>query len=260
MRTTKYFLIAAFCGLAFSLQAQDLFDALGKALVKEGGKKGGEKKAALDSVDFQFAISVNENAGFFDVKEKGETGSKMLYALKDQADKTPVEIARDTLEQGIGYYEIRWFKLAEESFRSAEAYLQSNSLTDEIVYLRTISNIGLLCLTQGKNADAEQYISKSLEISEQKLGKQSAAYVTNLNNQGKLHQALGKYNEAEREYQEALTLAEPVFGEGLQKAILVNNKAMLLQAVGRYKEAEELLQKAITASMATSKKKEKAKK
>ncbi|HEU5290130.1 MAG TPA: CHAT domain-containing tetratricopeptide repeat protein, partial [Cyclobacteriaceae bacterium] len=105
-----------------------------------------------------------------------------------------------------------------------------------------------------------EYISKSLEISEQRLGKKSAAYVTNLNNQAKLDQALGKYNEAEREYQEALTLAEPIFGEGLQKAILLNNKAMLLQAVGRYKEAEDLLQKAIAASMATSKQKEKVKK
>jgi CHAT domain-containing protein len=260
MRMRNNFLLIIFCGVTFSLQSQDLFDQLGKALVKSGGKKGSVQKAALDSVDFQFAISVNENAGFFDVKEKGETGSKMLYALKEQADKTPVEIARDTLEQGIGYYEIRWFKLAEESFRSAETYLETNSLTDEIVYLRTISNIGLLCLTQGKNADAELYISKSLEISEKKLGKKSAAYVTNLNNQGKLHQALGKYNEAEKEFQEAITLGEPVFGDGLQKAILLNNKAMLLQAVGRYKEAEELLKKAIATSMATSKKSEKAKK
>src|SRR5690242_5353553 len=245
MRMRNNFLLIIFCSVTFSLQSQDLFYQLGKALVKSGGKKGSVQKAALDSVDFQFAISVNENAGFFDVKEKGETGSKMLYALKEQADKTPVEIARDTLEQGIGYYEIRWFKLAEESFRSAESYLQNNSLTEEIVYLRTISNIGLLCLTQGKNADAAEYIGKSLEISEQKLGKKSAAYVTNLNNQAKLDQALGKYNEAEREYQEALTLAEPIFGEGLQKAILLNNKAMLLQAVGRYPEAQDLLLKAI---------------
>src|SRR5688572_5593475 len=248
MRTGKYLLIICFCFACLSLRSQDLLNALGKAISKEVGKKGGEMKESLDSVDYQFAVSVNENAGFFDVKQKDEGDSKFLYAFKDQADKTPVEIARDTLEVGIGYYQFRWFRLAEESFRGAERYIESSGLTENLVYLRTISNIGLLCLTQGKNADAEVYLNKALAMSEEKLGKQNPAYIANLNNLGKLHQALGKYNEAEKDFQDAYLLGEKYFGEGMQKAILLNNKAMLLQAVGRYDEAKELMLKAIQTS------------
>lgn len=248
MRTVILFLAFTFCTQGFSSQAQDVWDQLGKALQKEGAKKGTAQKALLDSIDFQFAISINENAGFFDVEQKGETGSKVLYALKDEADKTLVEKVRDSLEIGVGYYEARWYKWAEERFSATKSFIEANSLTNEIVYLRTLSNLGLIYLTQGKTAEADQYITQTLALSEQSLGKKSAAYIANLNNQAKLSQALGKYNEAEKEFDEALVLAQSFFGESMQKAILLNNKAMLFQTVGRYNEAAELMKTAITSS------------
>lgn len=254
IRSRIYILPVIFCCATFSLPAQDLLNQLGKALQKEGGKRGAVQKASLDSVDFQFAISVNENAGFFDVEQKGETGSKMLYALKDEADKSLVEKARDTLEIGIGYYEARWYKWAEEKFVATKDFMEANALTNEIVYLRTLSNLGLIYLTQGKAAEANEFISQTLTLSAQSLGKQSAAYIANLNNQAKLHQALGQYNEAEREFDEAIGLSEKFFGESMQKAILLNNKAMLLQAIGRYDEAAELMKKAMASSSVAPKK------
>lgn len=254
MRTRIGLLIMIFSSVGFAMSAQDILGTLGKALQKEGGKQGAIQKASLDSVDFQYAISVNENAGFFDVEQKGETGSKVLYALKDEADKTLVEKARDSLEIGIGYYEARWYKLAEVSIISTKAFMEANSLTNEIVYLRTLSNLGLIYLTQGKSAEANELISQTLAMSEQSLGKNSAAFIANLNNQAKLNQALGKYNEAEKELDEALTLAEDVFGESMQKAILLNNKAMLFQSIGRYNEAAELMKQAIATSSGAPKK------
>jgi CHAT domain-containing protein len=254
MRTRNGLLIIIFCSLGYTMSAQDILGTLGKALQKEGGKKGAVQKASLDSIDFQYAISVNENAGFFDVEQKGETGSKILYALKDEADKTLVEKARDSLEIGIGYYEARWYKWAEVSIISTKAFMEANSLTNEIVYLRTLSNLGLIYLTQGKTAEADELITQTLAMSEQSLGKNSAAYIANLNNQAKLNQALGKYNEAEKELDEALRLADAVFGESMQKAILLNNKAMLFQAIGRYNEAAELMKQAIATSSAAPKK------
>lgn len=250
------FFLLTFCFVLFlhRAQAQDVWGELGKALVKEGGKSGAQKKAALDSVDFQFAISVNENAGFFDVEQKGEAGSRFLYGMKEEADKSLVEKARDSLEMGISYYEWRMYKFAELSIESTRAFMEKNNLTNEIVYLRVLSNLGLINLTQGKTSEAQNYISTTLSISEERLGKKSAAYIANLNNQAKLNQAAGKYNEAEKEFDEALTLAESVFGEGMQKAILLNNKAMLLQAVGRYDEAATLMKNAMTTSQAAPKK------
>ncbi len=233
---------------------QDLWGELGKSLAREGGKKGAQQKQALDSIDFQFAISVNENAGFFDIEQKGEGGTKLLYALREEADKTQVEKARDSLQVAISYYELRKYQWAEVQLIAAKAFMERNGLTNEMVYLRALSNLGLVYLTQAKTSEAAEYITRCLNYSEQTLGKKSAAYIANLNNKAKLDQALGKYNEAEKEFDEAITLNESVFGEGMQKAILLNNKAMLLQAIGRYAEAADLMKKAMTSSTVAPKK------
>jgi CHAT domain-containing protein len=253
---TKFFFLGLLLSffLSHAIHSQDLLNQLGKALVKEGAKKGSQQKASLDSIDFQFAISVNENAGFFDVEQKGETGSKILYGMKEEADKTAVEKARDSLEQAIGYYELRMYKFAEEALVKTKAFMERSALTNEIVYLRTLSNLGLIYLTQGKTADAEAYLTNTLQVSEQTLGKKSAAYIANVNNLAKLNQALGKYNEAEKDFDEAISLSESVFGEGMQRAILLNNKAMLLQTVGRYNEAADLMKKAMVSSEVAPKK------
>src|SRR5689334_4039504 len=97
----RFCLLIIFCSIGFVSHAQDIFDQLGKALVKSGGEKGAKQKQSLDSIDFQYTISINENAGFFDIEQKGEAGSKFLYALKDEKDKTQIEKIRDSLETGI---------------------------------------------------------------------------------------------------------------------------------------------------------------
>ncbi len=256
MHTRFFLLVIVFCSVSYTSTAQDLLNQLGKLGKKEGAKKTAQQNVALDSVDFQFTISVNENASFFDVKQKGENTSKaMNFFFSEENKRTLVDKARDSLKQGIGFYEIgRQYKMAELWFNNTKDFMEANGLTNEIVYLRTLSNLGLVNLTQGKSSEAEHYFTQSLEISENTLGKRSPAYIANLNNQAKLNQSLGKYNEAEKEFDEALELAEQEFGEGMQKAILLNNKAMLFQVIGRYNEAAELMKKAMTSSSKASKK------
>lgn len=231
--------------------AQKWIDQLGKAVKQAGSEQAAEGNLSMDSLDFQFAISVNENAGFFDVKQKGEGENKTMNFLFG-ADKpqTPQDIAREKLKTGTGFYDGIWknYKLAEIYFDSARLYLESQSMTNEILYLRALSSLALVNLTQAKNTKAAEYLASSLEMSESTVGKRSAAYIANLNNLAKLHQALGKYNEAETEFSEALTLSDQFFGDGMQKAILLNNKAMLFQTVGRYDEAAELMKEAMKAS------------
>ena len=256
MKTSKYLVLIFFCSITFSASAQDLLNTLSKFAKKEGSKKVSKQKASLDSVDFQFAISVNENAGFFDVKQKGENVTKGAdFFLKEQASRTPVEIARDSLQLGIGFYEVgRQYEMASKIIEDTKTFMEAKSLTGEIVYLRTLSNLGLVYLTMGKTTEAKNFIDSTMYMSEKQLGKKSPAYVANLNNLAKLNQTLGNYNEAEKQYDEALTLAEPVFGEGMQKAILLNNKAMLFQSIGRYTEAADLMKKAMASSGKASKK------
>lgn len=251
-----FFLTVIFCCAGYCTLGQDLLKELGKLGKKEGAKKTTQQNLSLDSADFQFAVSVNENAGFFDVKQKGENTNKaMNFLFAEESKRTPVEKARDSLKQGVELYGFwKKYKMAELWFTNTKTYLEANGLTNELVYLRTLSNLGLVNLTQGKSSEAELYIFQSLEISEKKLGKKSTAYIANLNNRAKLSQSLGMYNEAEKEFDEALALAEQEFGDGMQMAILLNNKAMLFQTIGRYNEAAELMKKAITSSTKASKK------
>ena len=241
--------------LSSSTSAQeDLLGRWGKKLTKKITDKGSDQVASLDSIDFQFAISLNQSAGFFDVEQKGETGSTLLYGLKSEEDKTDIELARDNLETGINLFQINRYKLAELTVLETKTTLEQNGLTGELLYLRTLSNLGLINLVQGKTLAAESMIKEALDDSEKQLGKNSAAYIANLNNYAKLHQSLGKYNEAEKEFEEALRLAQSFFGDGMQRAIILNNKAMLLHVMGRYDEAFSLMDQAMKSSEVAPKK------
>lgn len=251
MNTRILFLLLAsfYC---FSAYSQDDWT---KSLFKGLGDSGAKKKAELDLVDFQFAISVNDNAGLFDVEQKGEGLAKGLYALKERSDKTKEEIARDTLEFAIQYYNWRLYAIAEASFQEAKSYMEDNQLTEDISYLRCLSNIGLVHLVQGRTDESKMFIEDALERSEKSQGKKSAAYAANLNSLAKLDQELGKYNEAEKKFNEALEICKEVFGDAsMQNAIVINNKAMLYQELGRYDQAVQLMQSSIAKADAAPKK------
>ncbi len=248
MRTKAFCLFLFISASSIHCRAQDLLKLFGDKVLQAAAGKGTKLMEALDSVDFQFAVSVNENAGFFDIEQKGETRAQLLYQQKEQKAKTIIDLARDTLEQGVDLYGIRRYEMAEKRFKGAKNLLEKRGLTNEVVYLRTLSNLGLVFLTQGRTLEAEKLISRSLNMSEQAMTKTSAAYVANVNNLAKLHQSIGKYNESEKEFNEAIEFSTKVFGDGKAKGILLNNKAMLFLSVGRYKEAAGLMNEAIAVS------------
>lgn len=243
--------------LLFTMKAgaqSSLIDLVAKGATDAAAGQGTKLRAALDSVDFQFSMSVNENAGFFDISQKGETGSKLLYGLKQEKDKTLVEKARDSLEIGMGLYDIRRYYMATQTVLRTKEFMDQHQLTDEVVYLRVLSGLGVIYLAQGKSAEAEKYIANALQKSAVALGKESAAYIANLNNYAKLHQSFGKYNEAEKEFGESLQLSQKVFGDGMQRAIILNNQAMLFQSIGRHEEAAVLMQQAMASASIAPKK------
>ncbi len=243
-----------FAMLLISLQVTAQDDWADK-FVKDLGSSGAKKRAKLDSIDFQFTMSVNENAGFFDVENKGEGGARVLYAMKDRKDKAISDIARDTLDLAIGYYNLRMFKLAQESFLNAQNFMEQKGLANDISYLRCVSNLGVVYLMQGRTSDAERYINYSLENTQSILGEKSAGYAANLNSRAKLDQMIGKYNEAEKNFDEAGQKLKAAFGENsMQYAIVQNNKAMLYQTLGRYPDAVQLMKEAIKNTEGTNKK------
>src|SRR5882757_1314766 len=122
----------------FCAAGQAFSQAWADKLVKGLGEAGSKKRGQLDSIDFQMVISVNENAGFFDVQNKGEGGAKILYAARDKKDKSPSELARDTLEWAIQYYNLRMFKSAQEAFTKAQGFMEAKGMGNDISYLRCV--------------------------------------------------------------------------------------------------------------------------
>jgi CHAT domain-containing protein/Flp pilus assembly protein TadD len=235
-------------------RTQELLDLVGWGAQQAVGEEGARLKLRIDSIDFQFAMSVSENAGFFDTQNKGEASANFLADFKSANMKSFVERARDTLEFGLGQYGIRRYKMAERSFRNAQKMIEQEGRTDHILYLRVISSLGLAYIVQGRWQEAEKYITFSLQRSEKDLGKKSAAYIANLNNRAKLDQALGKPNLAEQEFNECRKLSESFFGGSMQTAIIINNQAMLAQALGRTEQAVKLMNEAINNASAARKK------
>jgi CHAT domain-containing protein len=232
--------------------AQD--DPLSKSFSKKLNEIGSKKKAKLDSVDFQYAISVNENAGLIDVKQKGEQWTRSLYGMKTKSERTPEEVGRDTVDYATSLYQLKLYKPAGEAFVIAKAYLEQNGLTQDLSYVRCISNLALVYMAQGKTVECEEYLKTAVTASRQ-LGTTSPAYIANLNSQAKFDQMIGHYNEAEKGFDETLGLVKTAFTESsLQYAIVLNNKAMLYQNVGRYDEGIELMKQAIATADAAFKK------
>lgn len=135
-------------------------------LTKALADVGAEKKARLDSLDFQFAMSVNDNSSFIDVQQKGESWAKGFYSMKPKSQRTFAEIASDTLNWAVDYYNMRWYRIAEAAFISAKNFMEAYSLTQDISYIRCISNMGVMYLVQGRTLEAEQFISYALAESE----------------------------------------------------------------------------------------------
>ncbi|MBX2901750.1 MAG: CHAT domain-containing protein [Cyclobacteriaceae bacterium] len=232
-------------GTAFAQNNNWLTQALAEA--------GAEKKAQLDSLDFQFAMSVSDNSSFMDVQQKGEGWTKGFYNMKPKGQRTLSEIASDTLNLAVDYYNMRWYKIAELSFITAKNFMEAYGLTQDISYVRCISNMAVMYLAQGRTLEAEEFINYALNEGE-RIGKTSMAYAANLNTKAKLLQALGHYNEAEKLFAEALVALEAKVGSNsMQYAIVLNNKAMLNQVVGRYADAIEAMKQALVAVEASNK-------
>ncbi|MBX2967271.1 MAG: CHAT domain-containing protein [Cyclobacteriaceae bacterium] len=232
----RFFITLSLILFSLTLSAQDW---LKKAATKAAGDASANQRAKLDSVDFQFAISVNENSGFLDVGQENELASKGGYMLfREQKDKTKTDLAREILDRAIFYNKKSAFGMAEFEFNNAKTYMESNSLTGDVIYLRCISAMALVYLSQSKFQQAEEFIERSLSSAENSRGVNSAAYVSNMNSKAKLLQQQGRYNEAEKVFDQAIENCRKRFGaESLEYAILRNNLAVLLQTMGRFDEA-----------------------
>lgn len=249
------------CLVAFNSRAQ-VSDFLKRQqdkaakMIKEKGTKGAlsraeAERAAMDSADFNFAISVIDNSGMMNVREKGEVAKKIgiagtTFMLKDDNETTPEQRTRSALEAAQMLYKARLFKMAEARYLVAQAQFEAEGQTGHINYSKVFADLGLLYATQGKYNSASQYTEQALEIRQQTLGENSIGYAASVNNRAVLYQDLAFFNEAEKDFAVARNAVKAIKTENsLEYAIVLNNESILFAEVGRFDDAIANLNKAV---------------
>lgn len=220
-----------------------------KTLKEKAANKADADRDKLDSTDFNYAITVIDNSGMMNIRDRAETMTKAKYAasnmfLKDNQEKTPAQKCRDLLSTAQFFYEKRQFKLAEVYFLAAKTAYENEKLTDNINYSKTFADLGLLYATMGKFNSASQFTQQALEIREESLGQNSFGYAASVNNRAVLYQDLAYYNEAEKDFEAAKSTVKDLLGEGQELSIVLNNEAILYAEMGRNDEAISNLQQA----------------
>lgn len=209
-------------------------------------------RAEFDSTDFDYAILISDNAGLFDVQEKGERLAKasslinLGAAYYNNTEFSEEERARFQRESGELAYGSGNFAVAEKRFNAARTIYEEAEMTEDLGYLKTISNQGLLYATMGRYSQAEGFTLAALDMRKDKFGDDNIGVAASLNNYGVLHYNLGRYNEAEKTLADALqNIRANGLGASMPYSIVLNNQAMLFQAIGRFQEAETSLKQAI---------------
>jgi len=219
------------------------------ALKDRAASKADADRDKLDSTDFNYAITVIDNSGMMNIRDKGEQLTKAKYAasnllLKKDGDKTPAQRCRELLNTAQFFYEKRQFKLAETYFLAAKLAYEDEKLTNNINYSKVFSDLGLLYATLGRFNTASQFTQQALEIREETLGQKSYAYAASINNRAVLYQDLAYYNEAEKDFAEGKKIVKDLIGESQELSIVLNNEAILFAEMGRNDEAIADLQQA----------------
>ncbi len=234
------------------IQAHAQFDSFIKKNIDKAKKKGvqatSDARDRLDSTDFNYAISVIDNAGIMNVKDNTERIVKTAdFLLKDQSNETEAQKCRDILDLAEKFYELRQYKPAEVYFIAAKAAYETNSLTSNINYSKAIADLGLLYSTMGRYSTAETYVTQALDIRASTLGERSRAFASSANNRAVLYQETARYNESEADFAKARDLTRSLIGENSQEyATVLNNEAILFGKIGRTDDAVANLNKAIS--------------
>jgi CHAT domain-containing protein len=221
-------------------------------------------RAEFDSTDFDYAILISDNAGLFDVQEKGERLAKasslinLGTAYYNNTDFTDEERARFQLESGELAYGSGNFAVAEKRFSAAKTIYEEANLTANLGYLKTLSNQGLLYATVGRFTQAQAFTEGALDIRKDAFGESHIGMASSLNNYGVLHYNLARYNESEKTLAQAVSVIS-AYGlkSSMPYSIVLNNQAMLFQAIGRFEEAETSLKEAIIVAEKLQSKKSK---
>ncbi len=129
-----------------------------KEAKKAAGDASAEAKIKQDSLDFQFAISGNENSGVFDVVQKRGGVEQCLLWYEGFQRPLKEELARDSLETAISLYQARWYSHGDRLPSSMQSERWNAKILPKVsTTCAPFSCIGLVYLSQGRTLEASQY-------------------------------------------------------------------------------------------------------
>jgi tetratricopeptide (TPR) repeat protein len=183
--------------------------------------------------------------------EAEDAHSPLLASLYESLGKTYAQ----RLEQGIAVYYPQETEKAIAAFQAAIAHRETSqqgsemSPSDLALLATSLNNLAGLYKSQGRYAEAEPLLERSLSIREQQLGPEHPDVATSLNNLALLYKSQGRYSEAEPLYERSLSIWEQQLGPAHPDvATSLNNLAALYNSQGRYAEAETLYERSLSIS------------
>ena len=103
----------------------------------------------------------------------------------------------------------------------------------------TVQRLALVYHSQGKYAEAETLVSKSLEVHRRLLGPEHPSTLVSMNYQAYVYGAEGKYSQAEAHFRQTLQTSQRVLGpENPVTLSLLTDLAAMYQRQGKYALAE----------------------
>ncbi len=208
-------------------------------------------RATYDSINFNYAIALSDNAGLFENTERFQKHQQLLLqALGTGDDGERVKglgKVRAAIESGEMLYANNRYRLAEAQFLRARIIAAGNEAIEyQPEYIRLQANLGLLYHTMGRYGVAHELAQEVLELRQERNGVESIPFAAAMNNMAVLLKDEGEYNQAEVYIDSALALNKRLLGaESMPYAIGLNNKAMLFQTIGRNQEAIPLIKEAL---------------
>ncbi|HSU29112.1 MAG TPA: CHAT domain-containing tetratricopeptide repeat protein, partial [Chitinophagaceae bacterium] len=210
-------------------------------------------RGEFDSTDVDYAVLVSDNAGAFNPQGGRELGGKFLTlknvstaVLRGNFELSDADNAKLNIEMGETGYAMGRYVYAERRYRAAMNYYEKGGMTGDPVYMKVLSNYGLLYSTMGRFTQAEKYTMQALGLRISRFGENDPGVAASFNNSAVLHYNLGQYNESEKDFQKAFAVLQfNKLESDLSSAIVLNNRAILYQALGRYDQAEKDMQKAM---------------
>lgn len=206
-----------------------------------------EKVAGAAAREFHFQSTVNLACLYIDT---GQYYKADRMGLQGLAESRPMSLRRDgnyaRLLATLGALEFSHGRLdAAERFELGALKIWEALRPDGVERIEVLSNMGILYMEMGRDAEARESYRQALTIANATLPADDPAQVRLLINAGTFHAVVDGQKAAEPFYRRALAIAQEKLGEEHPVlCTILSSYAVLLESAGRKTQAAEYRRRA----------------